>query len=139
MLSAPSGRKLQHLFDLLLGLRATRQKATSSRSDHVACENCAMTKADLHQLVDRLPERAVDGAAILLEEISDGRIDPDEAGFWTREWQDKEREADADLAAGRLTRYENDEEFLAAFDERLKPLDADPVTCSRPSGATGIG
>ena len=98
-----------------------------------------MTKADLHQLVDRLPERAVDGAAILLEEISDGRIDPDEAGFWTREWQDKEREADADLAAGRLTRYENDEEFLAAFDERLKPLDADPVTCSRPSGATGIG
>jgi hypothetical protein len=32
-----------------------------------------MTKTELHELVDRLPEGAVDGAAILLEEISDGR------------------------------------------------------------------
>jgi hypothetical protein len=85
-----------------------------------------MTKAELHQLVDRLPERAVDGAAVLLEEISDGRIDPDQAGFWTREWRDREREADDDLATGRVTRYEGDEDFLAALDERLKPLDADP-------------
>jgi hypothetical protein len=83
-----------------------------------------MTKAELHELVDRLPDQAVDGAAILLEEISDGRIDPEQAWFWTREWQDKEREADADLAAGRATRYESDEELLAALDERTKPLDA---------------
>jgi hypothetical protein len=91
----------------------------------LACENQGMTKAELHELVDRLPDQAVDGAAILLEEISDGRIDPEQAWFWTREWQDKEREADADLAAGRATRYESDEELLAALDERTKPLDAD--------------
>lgn len=84
-----------------------------------------MTKAELHELVDRLPEQAVDGAAILLEEITDGRIDPDQAWFWTREWQEKEREADEDLAAGRGTRYESDKDFLAALDERTKPLDAD--------------
>jgi hypothetical protein len=84
-----------------------------------------MTKADLHQLVDRLPDQAVDGTAILLEEISVGRIDPEQAGFWTHEWQEKEREADSDLAAGRATRYESDEDFLAALDERTKPLDAD--------------
>jgi hypothetical protein len=84
-----------------------------------------MTKADLHQLVDRLPDRAVDGAAILLGEISDGRIDPEQAWFWTREWQEREREADEDLAVGRATRYESDEEFLTALDERTKPLDAD--------------
>ena len=35
-------------------------------------------------------------------------------------------EADDDLATGRVTRYEGDEDFLAALDERLKPLDADP-------------
>lgn len=40
-----------------------------------------MTKAELHELVDRLPDQAVDGAAILLGEISDGRIDPEQAGF----------------------------------------------------------
>ncbi len=84
-----------------------------------------MTKAELHVLVDRLPDGAVDGVAILLGEISDGRIDPEQAWFWTREWQEKEREADDDLAAGRVTRYENDGEFLAALDERMKPLDAD--------------
>jgi len=30
-----------------------------------------------------------------------------------------------DLGAGRVTRYESDEQFLAALDERTKPLDAD--------------
>lgn len=85
----------------------------------------AMTKAELHQLVDRLPERAVDGAAILLEEITDGRIDSEQAWFWTREWQQREREADEDLAAGRVTRFESDDDFLVALDERTKPLDAD--------------
>ncbi len=81
----------------------------------------SVTKADLHQLVDRLPDGAVDGAAILLEEITDGRIDPEQAWFWTR----KEREADEDLAADRGDTYASDDEFLTALDERTKPLDAD--------------
>jgi hypothetical protein len=84
-----------------------------------------MTKAELHEMVDRLPDGAVDGAAILLEEITDGRIDADQAWFWTREWQAKEREADEDLAADRGDTYASDDEFLAALDERTKPLDAD--------------
>ena len=37
-------------------------------------------------------------------------------------WQHREREADEDLAAGRVTRYEGDEQFLAALDERMKPM-----------------
>ncbi len=84
-----------------------------------------MTKAELHQLVDRLPEGAVDGAAIILGEISDGRIDPEQAWYWTREWQAKEREADDDRVAGRVSRYETDVDFLMALDERTKPMDAD--------------
>jgi hypothetical protein len=82
-----------------------------------------MTKAELHELVDRLPDGAVDGAAVLLGETSAGLIDPEQAWFWTREWPAKEREADDDLAAGRATTYETDGEFLAALDERTKPLD----------------
>jgi hypothetical protein len=84
-----------------------------------------MTKAELHELVDRLPDGAVDGAAILLEEITDGRIDPDQAWFWTREWQAKEREADEDLAAGRATTFKDDDEFLGALEADMKPRDAD--------------
>ena len=84
-----------------------------------------MTKAGLHELVDRLPEAAVDGAAILLGEIGDGRIDPEQAWFWTREWQTREREADEGVAAGRVMRFASDGELLAALDGRMKPLDAD--------------
>jgi len=84
-----------------------------------------MTKAELHELVDRLPDEAVDGAAVLLGEITAGRIDADQAWFWTREWQAGEREAEADRLADRATSYANDEEFLAALDARTKPLDAD--------------
>lgn len=87
-------------------------------------DNQGMTKAELHELVDRLPEGAVDGAAVLLGEISAGRIDPEQVWFWTREWPEKERGADDDLAAGRVTPYETDAGFLAALDERTKPLDA---------------
>jgi hypothetical protein len=90
-----------------------------------SCDNWGMTKAELHELVDRLPDGAVDGAAVLLGEISAGHIDPEQAWFWTREWREKEREADDDLAADRVVSYENDAEFLAALDERTKPLDAD--------------
>jgi hypothetical protein len=84
-----------------------------------------MTKAELHELVDRLPDGAVDGAALLLGEISDGRIDPEQAWFWTHEWQTKEREAEDDRKAGRVARYNSDDEFLATLEERTKPLDAD--------------
>ena len=35
------------------------------------------------------------------------------------------READADLAAGRLTRRESGRDLLRSLDERMKPLDAD--------------
>ena len=38
---------------------------------------------------------------------------------------EREREADKDLAAGRVTHFESDEDFLAELDERTKPLDAD--------------
>ncbi|HWF33684.1 MAG TPA: hypothetical protein VG188_14125 [Solirubrobacteraceae bacterium] len=85
----------------------------------------SVTKAELHELVDRLPDGAIDGAAVLLGEISAERIDPEQAWFWTREWQANEREADDDLATGRVTSFETDAEFLTALDERTKPLDAD--------------
>jgi hypothetical protein len=44
---------------------------------------------------------------------------------WTPEWQAKEREADADKAAGRVERFESDEAFMAALEERRGSLNAD--------------
>jgi hypothetical protein len=56
--------------------------------------------------------------------VADGTRDPDQAWFWTAEWQVKEHEADADLAAGRYTRYDSDEAFLDALEERSKNADS---------------
>jgi len=52
-------------------------------------------------------------------------IDIRQAWFWEPAWQAREREADADLAAGRVTRHESGADLLRALDERMKPLDAD--------------
>jgi antitoxin PrlF len=46
-------------------------------------------------------------------------IPDDQAWFWTPEWQAKEREADADIAAGRGRIYYSDEEFLAALERAV--------------------
>src|ERR671931_1139153 len=48
-------------------------------------------------------------------------IDATQAWFWTPEWQAKEREADEDAAAGRVERFDGDDEFLAALEDRMKP------------------
>lgn len=91
-----------------------------------------MRNADLHGLIDRLPEdvvrRVEQGIPVTLVVTTErGRlemreIDPEQAWFWTPEWQEGEREADEDIAAGRVTRSDSDEQFLAALETGLKPL-----------------
>jgi hypothetical protein len=44
-------------------------------------------------------------------------VDPDQAWFWTPEWQTKEREADAAIATHDGTFYDSPEAFLAALDD----------------------
>lgn len=44
-------------------------------------------------------------------------IDASQAWFWTPEWQERERQADEDIRAGRTTFFESDEAFLAHLDK----------------------
>jgi len=81
-----------------------------------------MTKAELHELVEELPEDAVEGTAVLLKQVVLGRIDPDQFWFWTPEWQAKERAVDESLAKGEPgTVYGSDADFLAALEARVHP------------------
>ena len=48
-------------------------------------------------------------------------IDATQAWFWTPQWQQGEREADADLAAGRAQTFDSVEDFLDALHARAKP------------------
>lgn len=45
-------------------------------------------------------------------------VNPEQAWFWTEDWQAGEREADQDIAAGRTTFHESTDDFLAALDAR---------------------
>jgi antitoxin PrlF len=47
-------------------------------------------------------------------------IDATQAWFWTPEWQAGEREAEADLAAGRVETFASGEDLLRALERRSK-------------------
>lgn len=83
-----------------------------------------MTKAELHKLVDELPDNAVEGAGVLLRGMIKGPIDPDQAWFWTPEWQAGEREADAELAERSGVVYRGTDEFIAHL-ESVPPPESD--------------
>lgn len=60
-----------------------------------------------------------EGDLFELEESDDGIllkprkvIDPTQAWFWTPEWQAREREADEDIRAGRVKRFDRLEDLL---------------------------
>lgn len=80
----------------------------------------------------RRAARLEEGDPVEVEVVEDGillrpmkMVDASQAWFWTPEWQEGERQADEDIAAGRVMRFESDEELLAYLDARMKPLDAD--------------
>jgi hypothetical protein len=74
-----------------------------------------MMKTELHELVECLPENTLDGAAVLLRSLSSGRIDPDQAWFWTSEWLSGELEADREASAGPGAVYEDADAFKATL------------------------
>lgn len=63
------------------------------------------------------------GAQVEITEREDGvlelrptiAIPASEAWFWDERWQEGEREAEADIAAGRVTHYDNVEDFMASL------------------------
>ncbi|KAA0273063.1 MAG: AbrB family transcriptional regulator [Acidobacteria bacterium] len=64
------------------------------------------------------------GAQVEVAERDDGVIElrphvpvpADQKWFWTDRWQEREHEADADIAAGRVLRSEDVDDFLAELD-----------------------
>jgi antitoxin PrlF len=46
-------------------------------------------------------------------------VPADQAWYWTSEWQEGERDADADLAAGRTRVFGSGEEFLASLQDAI--------------------
>lgn len=65
------------------------------------------------------------GAQLEVSERGDGVIElrpqvavpADQRWFWTDRWQRMEREADADIASGRVEQFETAEDFIAELDD----------------------
>jgi len=93
-----------------------QQEAQQVLRDEPECQR------DGRSCIERLNYDWLSAAALLGQPEALGSLPPDwsvsDAWFYTPEWQAKEREADADFAAGRFTRYYSAEEFLVSFDER---------------------
>ena len=58
-------------------------------------------------------EKHEDKKTTVQNDQQDDQHDPDQAYFWTPEWQAKEREADEDIAAGRYEEFSTVEDMLA--------------------------
>lgn len=52
-----------------------------------------------------------------VELIPKRAIDASQAWFWSDRWQAMEREADADIRAGRVKQFDSADEFLAELDK----------------------
>ena len=59
-----------------------------------------------------------DGEIVLLPHVA---VPAEQAWFWTERWQAMEREADAELAAGKSTTFDTADDFLA----HLERIDAE--------------
>lgn len=76
----------------------------------------------LHLKPGDLLHVALDDGRILL--IPESAIDPDQAWFWTEEWQKGEREADEDIRAGRTYGpFDSVEEMRKHFETIKDELD----------------
>jgi AbrB family looped-hinge helix DNA binding protein len=61
-----------------------------------------------------------DGEIVLVPHIA---IPADQAWFWSKEWQAKEREADEELASGQRLHFQSGEEFVAFLDQLIEDGD----------------
>lgn len=63
--------------------------------------------------VQRLQAVLADDQVIRIRPIAPRGEDPTQAWFWTPKWQQMEREADEDIAAGRVKQFDDLESFFA--------------------------
>lgn len=75
----------------------------------------AVIRKRLHlRIGDILDTTVKDGKIIIVPKKT---IDADQAWFWSKEWQDAEREAEEDIKAGRVRRFKNVEDLIKDIDK----------------------
>jgi predicted transcriptional regulator len=84
-------------------------KALSLRLDNTQYERLRILSFATRQPVAEIIRTAID------THLKQAAIKPGQEWFWAPEWQAAEKQAETDLAAGRVETYETDAEFLASL------------------------
>src|SRR5207302_584746 len=63
-------------------------------------------------------------------------IDKDQAYYWTEEWQKAEREADEDIASGRVLTFNSTEELIDELHRRAAVGESSPKGSKKLEGQT---
>ncbi|MEW5988386.1 MAG: ribbon-helix-helix domain-containing protein [Chloroflexota bacterium] len=84
-------------------------KAISLRLDSMQYERLRVLSFTTRKPISEIIREAID------THLKQQSIKPGQEWFWSPGWQAAEREAEADLAAGRIETYDNDADFLASL------------------------
>jgi hypothetical protein len=95
--------------DASISVAATLIRAADTYAEAIAGAT-SDTQANYHEETVMVTALRRLGFEVMLD------INPDQAWFWTEEWQAGERAVDRDIATGNLGEPETEEEFLAGLD-----------------------
>ena len=84
-------------------------KAISLRLESSQYERLRVLSFVSHQPVSEIIRAAIDS------HLKQQPIKAGQEWFWSEEWQAAERQAEADIAAGRVQVFDNDADFLASL------------------------
>lgn len=79
--------------------------------------------ANIDRLVEEIKKLSLAEKCELARRLNEEALFDDQSWYWTPEWQAAEKEADEDIAAGKVHRYENVDDSIKFLHEQ----------CNRPS------
>ncbi|MBL6983623.1 MAG: AbrB/MazE/SpoVT family DNA-binding domain-containing protein [Anaerolineales bacterium] len=97
-----------------MGNKAIEQRARLREKGQVTLPKEVRAAFDLHE-GDDLVFRVNENGELVVERVV--TVPADQAWFWTERWQKMEREAQADIDAGRVTRYEDEDSAIEALED----------------------
>jgi AbrB family looped-hinge helix DNA binding protein len=89
---------------------ATEYRSRLRAKGQITVPKALRAALDLHEGDDIIFHIDESGKLVIEKQIT---IPADQAWFWTKRWQEMERDAQADIEAGRVTHYSDVDEAIA--------------------------
>jgi hypothetical protein len=77
--------------------------------------------ANLDRLIKEIKDLSAAEKSELARRLNEEAVFDDQSWYWTPQWQAAEKEADEDIAAGRVHRYNNADDAIKFLHEQRDP------------------